>query len=84
MATVLKTSIALGLVLTVLAGPCAALAAKGSDLEPARRPAAGSAFDKAKALAPALRLQPAPDARGSETDGLGRNDDDCKFGCVDH
>ncbi len=84
MVTMLKTSIALGLVLTFSAGPCATFATERSALEPAPRPTAGSALDKAKALARDFRLQPAPDARGPETDGLGRDDNDCKYGCVDH
>jgi hypothetical protein len=84
MAAVLKTSIALGLMLTFSVAPYAAFAADGSGLPQASTPTPESAFAKAKALAPAFRLPPALDNRGVETDGLGRNDDDCKYGCTDH
>ena len=34
--------------------------------------------------ATALMPAPATAVRAPETDGLSRNDDDCKFGCIDH
>ncbi len=40
-------------------------------------------FGKANAVAPADRLQ-TPAEHVPETDGLGRNDEDCNFGCIDH
>ena len=86
MTAVLKTSIAFGLALAFSVGPYAAFAAAGSDLPQTSRPTEESGFDKARALAPTFRLRPAPDTRATETetDGLGRNDNDCKFGCTDH
>lgn len=84
MTTRLKTCFALGLVLTVSTLSGAAFATEGADAKPALRPAIARGLDKANALAPALRLQQRPAARGAETDGLGRNDDDCRYGCLDH
>jgi hypothetical protein len=34
--------------------------------------------------ATALMPAPATAVRAPETDGLSRNDDDCRFGCIDH
>jgi hypothetical protein len=84
MAAVLKTSLALGLILTFSAGSYPAFSSDGSVLPQPSTPTPKSAFGKAKALARIYRLAPALDTRGTETDGLGRNDDDCKFGCTDH
>lgn len=83
MKTVTKTSIIVGLVLAFSAGPSAFAA---TDLPHAPIPASRDRpdFAAARALAPVNRFQPARGMDRPEPDGLGRNDDDCKFGCVDH
>jgi hypothetical protein len=84
MKTVLKTSIALGLMIVLAAGPYESIAAEAPDLAQGAASQAKTDFTRANALAPVFRFQPAPAVHAPETDGLGRNDDDCRYGCVDH
>jgi hypothetical protein len=84
MKTVLKSSIALGLMIASTAGPYQSFAAETPEFAQGATLQVKTDFAKANALAPAFRFQPAPTAPAPETDGLGRNDDDCRYGCVDH
>jgi hypothetical protein len=83
MKTVSKTTIALSLMLAFSSGPHV-FAATDPDHAPLPAPRDPTHFAGARAFAPYPRFQPAPAVGRPETDGLGRNDDDCKFGCVDH
>lgn len=82
----------------ILAAPLFALPAlSASAHDTGYRPAHHRAADFAKAralvsppvLIPEAVLPPGPENRGRlttvpETDGLGRNDEECNFGCIDH
>jgi len=80
--TVSRSAIALALTLVSAAQPDAAFAVGASDAGPAHHRHADP--NKARALAAPEQVQPPPTERAPETDGLGRHDEDCKFGCIDH
>jgi hypothetical protein len=76
----LKSPMTLGLILAIslLAVPARGAPAPKTMQEPAHHQMANLA--KAQAfVGPAT-----PVLRGEETDGLGRNDEECNMGCVDH
>jgi hypothetical protein len=80
----LKTSIPLGLMIVCSAAPCAAFAANASNVAQSAAHRDKTDLAKAKGLAPEyLHQQGSPDA-APEIDGLGRNDNDCVYGCLDH
>ena len=84
MTTVSRSAIALALTLVFAAQPDAAFAVGASDAGPARAHHRHADPNKARALAAPDQVQPPATERVPETDGFSRNDEDCKFGCIDH
>jgi hypothetical protein len=76
----LKTAMAVGFILAVplFAAPALGAETRESEYKPSRYRAAE--FAKAQAFV----TTPMPILRALETDGLGRNDEECNMGCVDH
>ena len=84
MTIVSKATVAAGIVLAMASGLCPAQAesAQADRFKPAH--AARADFGTASALAPDFGLRPSLGERVPQSDGLGRNDEDCKYGCIDH
>ncbi len=84
MTIVSKTAIAAGVVLAMASGlyPARAGSAQADGPKPAH--AARADLGTASALAPDFGLQPSVGERVPQSDGLGRDDEDCKYGCIDH
>jgi hypothetical protein len=80
MSVLLKASMALGFIVTI---PLLAVPARGAPApETVQKPVhyQSANFAKAQALViPATHLSGA-----RETNGLGRNDEECNMGCIDH
>jgi hypothetical protein len=83
MNTLIKSVLALGIILAL---PVTGYAVGAEEPNPAHRTMHHHKEDFAKvtALAAPRGAVVAPSAPSPETDGLSRNDEDCKFGCIDH